>query len=89
MRFNKKGQGLSMTVIVVAALALLVLVVLAVIFIGRMGKTASEVDQCKGSCIDADLAQEQCTGRYQKITSDPCLDSAGKPTDQVCCLSIV
>lgn len=87
---NKKGQGLSMTVIVVAALALLVLVVLAVIFIGRMGKTASQVDQCKGQCINADEVGEQCSGTYQKVTRDPCLDGNGKQIeDQKCCLSVV
>lgn len=34
---NKKGQGLSLTVIIVAALALIVLVVLVAIFLGRIG----------------------------------------------------
>jgi hypothetical protein len=34
---NKKGQGLSLTVIIVAALALIVLVVLVAIFVGRIG----------------------------------------------------
>lgn len=33
---NKKGQGLSLNVIIIAVLALLVLVVLAVIFTGRI-----------------------------------------------------
>ncbi len=33
----KKAQGLSMNVIIIAALALIVLVILAVVFMGRMG----------------------------------------------------
>lgn len=36
MKMNKKGQGLSLNVIIIAVLALLVLVVLAVIFTGRI-----------------------------------------------------
>lgn len=34
----KKGQGLSLTVIIVAAIALIVLVVLVAIFTGKMGE---------------------------------------------------
>lgn len=34
---NKKGQGLSLTTIIVAAIALIVLVVLVMIFTGRIG----------------------------------------------------
>ncbi len=34
---DKKGQGLSLNVIIIAALALIVLVVLVVIFTGRIG----------------------------------------------------
>jgi hypothetical protein len=34
--FNKKGQGLSLTTIIVAALALIVLVVLVMVFTGRI-----------------------------------------------------
>ena len=37
IRQNKKGQGLSLTVIIVAALALIVLVVLVAICVGRIG----------------------------------------------------
>lgn len=40
---NKKGQGLSLTVIIVAALALIVLVVLVAIFIGRIGAFGEDV----------------------------------------------
>jgi len=36
MKFNKKGQGLSLNVIIVAAIALIVLVLLVMIFTGRI-----------------------------------------------------
>lgn len=42
---NRKGQGLSLTVIIVAALALVVLVVLIAIFLGRMGSFGGEVSK--------------------------------------------
>jgi len=52
--FNtKRGQGLSMNVIIIAAISLLVLVVLAVIFIGRSGTFAQTTKSCAtqgGTC---------------------------------------
>lgn len=42
---NKKGQGLSLTVIIVAALALIVLVILALIFSGRMASFNEDISK--------------------------------------------
>ena len=50
-----KAQGISINVIIVAAIALLVLVVLSVIFMGRIGQFGSKVGECKnkgGKCAD-------------------------------------
>ena len=41
---SKKGQGLSLTTIIVAAIALIVLVVLVMIFTGRIGIFSGGVD---------------------------------------------
>jgi len=52
---SKKAQGISINVIIVAAVALLVLVVLSVIFLGRLGIFGSQVGQCEnkgGQCLD-------------------------------------
>ncbi|MBI5391084.1 hypothetical protein HZB02_06370 [Candidatus Woesearchaeota archaeon] len=81
----KKGQELSMTVIVIAAIALIVLVILAAIFIGRAGKTAVGVDSCKGRCV---ASSDECAGQYERVTNDPCYDSSSKKTDQLCCLGV-
>jgi len=43
--FSKKGQGLSLNVIIVAALALIVLVVLIMVFTGRIGVFEKGVSQ--------------------------------------------
>lgn len=85
---SKKAQGLSMTVIIVAAIALLVLVILSIIFIGRMGKTTESIDQCKGRCVST---ADDCTGAYSKITSDPCFEPGSRNIDTanpICCVSI-
>ncbi len=58
---QKRGQGLSLTTIVIAALSILVLVVLAVIFTGRIGKFTQEADSCGakgGRCVLPSLCQD-------------------------------
>jgi hypothetical protein len=65
---NKKGQGLSLNVIIVAALALIVLVVLVAVFTGRIaifqdsigGEAKSELNALKsfyGRCHPGALAE--------------------------------
>ncbi len=44
---KKKAQGISMNVIIIAAIALLVLVVLSIIFLGRMGSWSQNVADCE------------------------------------------
>lgn len=87
---SRKAQGMSMNVIVVAALALLILVILAIIFMGRMGKTTQGVDQCKGVCVPS---SEDCTmkGEYYKVSSEPCYVGGTKEADTanpVCCVGV-
>lgn len=82
---NKRAQGMSLNVIIIAAIGLLVLVILAVIFIGRIGTTTRNVDACKGQCVDT---VDDCQGQYKKPTNDPCFGLDNKPTDKVCCISV-
>ena len=94
---NKKAQGMSLNVIIVAALGLLVLVILAAIFVGRTGLFTKEISRCSGSCV---ASQQACSGTYDKIVSGGCdLNSDGKMsdngfttkdiTDGFCCVSAV
>ncbi len=49
-----KGQGISINMIIVAAVALIVLVVLSVIFLGRFGIFSSKTADCEtqgGQCV--------------------------------------
>ncbi len=43
--FSKKGQGLSLNAIIIAALALIVLVVLVAVFTGQIGKTKVGIEK--------------------------------------------
>lgn len=47
----KRGQGLPITVIIIAALGILVLVVIAAIFGGQMGKFGRVAGECSGKCV--------------------------------------
>jgi len=86
---TKKAQGMSMNIIVVAAIALIILVVLIVVFIGRTGKFAASVEECKGTCVASNSA---CSGDYQKVDrTGKCVLTDGKPdtSNPVCCISVV
>ena len=56
---DKKGQGISINVIIVAAIALLVLVVLSVIFIGRVDIFSRRSNEC-GSFGSNTLCADSC-----------------------------
>ena len=81
----KKGQGLSLNTIIIAAIVLIVLVVLWAIFTGRMGvfsQGLTEVTREK-TCAEA--------GGYEKIGDDCGVDTPlfGKYSDidagEICC----
>ncbi len=62
----KKGQGLTMDVIIIAAISLVVLVVLIAIFTGRLGRFTSEIKDCAaqgGSC----MSEEDCRSKQMGI----------------------
>ena len=55
----KKAQGISMNVIIIAAIARLVLVVLSVIFMGRMGEFGIQTADCQnkgGKCVSSGVS---------------------------------
>lgn len=55
---DKKAQGISIDVIIIAAIALIVLVIIAVIFISKLGIFGSQVGDCAnkgGMCVAADV----------------------------------
>ena len=77
----KKAQGISMNVIIIAAIALLVLVILSVIFIGRMGSFGEQTGACDqqgGTCYDG----TSCPQGTAKHGSLQCSEG------QVCCISV-
>ncbi len=76
----KKAQGLSLNIIILAAIALLVLIILAVIFSGRMGKFSSGIEDCGAK------------GGTPSTTASACGDFAPIPmkdsTYKYCCLNV-
>ena len=47
----RKGQGLPITTIIIAALGILVLVVIGAIFGGQIGKFGRAASECPGRCV--------------------------------------
>ena len=76
---TKKGDGMSLNVIVMAIIALIVLVVLILIFTRGVGGPAGDMQLCQnknGDCF------ESCASGTFKVTATGCSDP--KP---VCCVS--
>ena len=58
---NKKGQGMSVNVIIIAALALIVLVVLIMVFTGRIGMFQSGLEkESQTELIAMKISYGQC-----------------------------
>jgi hypothetical protein len=81
---DKKAQGMSINVIIIAALALLVLVVLAIIFVGRIGIFGEKTAACEsvgGTCYVT------CpTGTTAYTGGAKCPDADG--ATQRCCIAV-
>ncbi len=59
---DKKGQGLSINVIIIVAIALIVLVVLIAVFTGRMGGFVGGIDEtatCDNTCAALDMSKAE------------------------------
>jgi hypothetical protein len=91
-RLSMKAQGLSLNVIIVAAIALIVLIVLWAIFTGRMGQTVTKLEECPTPCISAGACEVVDTakkGACPDIITLPGGSSAipvGPSGGRVCCL---
>ena len=95
--FDKKGQGLSLNVIIIAAIVLIVLVVLWAIFTGRMGTFTKEVVKCRGgdqNCMSRTVCEktgaiapdghEDCK-KFSKTRLGGIKITVGEP---VCCIPL-
>ena len=92
---DKKGQGLSLNVIIIAALALIVLVVLVVIFTGQIGKFTlgvgkegkAELAVLKlqyGDCRPTGTAEVNFGTEFDQATSSELKDAAkAKFSDEI------
>lgn len=90
---KKRAQGMSMNIIVVAAIALIILVVLVVIFVGRSSKFTAGISECSGDCVETKEACE-AQGEFVKVDKfAKCTkqDGSGDPDldRPVCCVSVV
>ncbi len=86
----KKAQGISLNVIIVAAIALLVLVVLAFIFTGRIAlfsKGLADCDEVAGASCEYD-----CSDLGEGYIKDPtraCFDASGDVIQgESCCVKV-
>jgi len=88
MNKNKKAQGISLNVIIIAAIALLVLVILSVVFIGRTKNFTQGVADCRAN--GGEVKQEaQCdAGSGYTILPQINADNPDTTEKEVCCVKI-
>ena len=82
MAKSRKGQGLSLNVMILAILALVVLIVLIAIFSRQSGTSIRSIESCEGKGGECRAGQE-C--KINEIK----LDSANCPSqNQICCINV-
>ncbi|MBI2576828.1 hypothetical protein HYV84_06435 [Candidatus Woesearchaeota archaeon] len=94
VRFQQKGQGMSLNTIIIAAIVLIVLVVLWSIFTGRMGSFAGELQKCKSNDCTSKAACEAAGGVEDPDGTPACQKAQPTPGggvvvplgQQVCCI---
>lgn len=80
---NKKGDGLSLNVIILAVIALLILIVLSVILLRGTGNFNKGVNACDGGCV---FEKVECAQGYVGIPSS--CTTLGGQKGNFCCTNI-
>ncbi len=97
MRFSK-GQGLSMNVIIIAALALLVLIILAVVLTGKFRIFTTATSSCEsfgGTCLRDDDGVDKrvgilfCPKDYVTKRNTDCENEDKYPDGAICCIPLI
>jgi hypothetical protein len=84
----KKGQGISINTIVIAAVAVLVLIVLAAILISQSGafsKTLQQCDEIGGRCARTGTCVNRDDG-YNRVHPTAACYQDGEKTEDDCCV---
>jgi hypothetical protein len=83
---NKKAQGISINVIIIAVVALLVLVLLSLIFTGKM----AQITKAMNSCEELDYASclNECPSGYTEDLTRRCYIGTEIDTTQDCCIPV-
>lgn len=94
----KKAQGLSLNVIIIAAIALLVLVILSVVLLGRFGIFATGVSECEkqpghvctpdAGCTTDENGEALVGGDFIRDTRGLKCNQADDGREQFCCVQL-
>ena len=85
MRENRKSQGMSIELIVVAALLLIVLVVLATILTNRFGIFSRSLESCaakQGQC------RLKCESNEATVSNTNCPEGDREISKKSCCVTV-
>ena len=85
-----KGQGISINVIIIAAIALIILVILATLVI-RAGGGLNSGTQCEptgGTCTTRDATTGACPSSMTQDTTKGCTNDQLTNEPRICCRQI-
>ena len=83
----RKGQGLPINVIIIAALLLVTLIVVLGIFTGKFGKFSRDVESCT---IKGGICRDNCNEINEKAIEGSCTDLTGKTSpNKKCCIKVI
>jgi len=83
---NKKAQGISINVIIVAVIALLVLVLLSLIFTGKMAQITKGLNDCRE--LSYATCDNPCPSGYTEDLTRKCYTGNEVDTSNVCCIPV-
>lgn len=85
---NRKGQGISINVIVIAAIALIILVILSTLVIRTGGTINKGTNVCGGSTA-SEMCKTSCDPVSEIQVNKPCLKLGSNEVDtsQICCIT--
>ena len=82
---RRKAQGLSINVIIIAAIALIILVVLIAIFTGRIGGFSKGIDDATKTTCDAQNGR--CLPTCDTASQVRALGATCEDRSEICCIA--
>lgn len=83
---RKRGQGISLTMIVLAAIALIILLVMIAIFSGKAKLITSNLESCEAKGGECSPKEKSCADHFNNPSYGPLLGFTCTNKEEKCCI---